>query len=278
MKLSDWIDIWLETYKIPFLKYNSMECLKNCLNHIQSYFYGYNLSDIKGYQIQQFLNSLKSIPNVQFKVKVYFNEILDYAVRNRELDYNPMLAIKFRIPKQTHRRAMTKLEREKFIKSLDGKRYRLLYLTYLYTGARRNELIESDAVKFDFENSLVHLNGTKTKKAVRVVPLFEPLKKELLKVKNYKKYYTSFKPDYVTKTFLKHCRKVGILGYCVHSLRTTFATMCFESKVDMKTIQNWLGHSKIETTMDVYVDSSIYFDYKNDYVISEKNKLNNFLK
>ena len=278
MRLFEWIDIFTDTYKKPYLSFNGLECYYNCVRHIKNYFGNCLLSSIKGYQIQQFINSMKAIPNTQHKTVVYFNEILEYACRNRELEYNPMLAIKYKVPSQNHRKAMTVAEQEKFVNSLKDKPYKLLFITYLFTGARRNEIIEPESMQVDFKSNVICLNGTKTKKSKRVVPLFELLKKELLKVKNYKKYFTSFKPDYVTKIFLKHCRAIKLYGFCVHSLRTTFATRCFEAKIDAKTIQNWLGHSKIETTLDIYVDNTIYLDITNNYIVSEIEKFNNYLK
>lgn len=37
-----------------------------------------------------------------------------------------------------------------------------------------------------------------------------------------------------------------------HSLRHTFATRCFEAGIEAKTVQNYLGHSSIAITMDLY--------------------------
>lgn len=37
-----------------------------------------------------------------------------------------------------------------------------------------------------------------------------------------------------------------------HALRHTFATRCFESGIDAKTVQTWLGHASIAITLDLY--------------------------
>ncbi|MDF2530876.1 MAG: site-specific integrase [Clostridia bacterium] len=42
-------------------------------------------------------------------------------------------------------------------------------------------------------------------------------------------------------------------GVGFHALRHTFATRMIESKVDVKTVQDWLGHSTIQMTYNIYV-------------------------
>jgi hypothetical protein len=103
MLLNDWIKIWYDTYKVPYLRPLGLECLDYCLKHIRPALGGREMPELKGFELQGFLNGLNDKPNMQNKVRVYLNEILEYAYRNRLIDFNPMLAIKMRIPKQKHR-------------------------------------------------------------------------------------------------------------------------------------------------------------------------------
>ena len=48
-------------------------------------------------------------------------------------------------------------------------------------------------------------------------------------------------------------KKAGIEGATMHTLRHTYATRCFEAKVDIKAISKQLGHAKVKTTYDTYV-------------------------
>ncbi|MDR2090931.1 MAG: site-specific integrase [Clostridiales bacterium] len=272
MKLNEWIQIWRETYKVPFLRPLGLECLKYCLNHIIPALGDREMSDLKGYEIQQFLNGLNDKPNMQHKVKVYLNEILEYAYRNRLIDFNPVLAIKMRIPKQKHRRALTERETDRFIRSLDGKPYRLLFLTYLYTGARRNEIIK-ETVKINFKKGTILLNGTKTDNAYRLIPLFDVLRRELEGV-DYQSYFLSFNPDYATKLMRKHCDRFGFKDISIASLRTTFGTRCAEYGINPKTIQMWLGHSDVKLTMNTYVDGRVLIVGVSKFTQSEIVKFN----
>lgn len=71
-------------------------------------------------------------------------------------------------------------------------------------------------------------------------------------------------------------RKANALGadyetfeHCyMHSLRHTFATRCIEKGIQPKTLQKILGHSTIQTTMDLYVHVT------DEYMKNEIKKLN----
>ena len=41
-----------------------------------------------------------------------------------------------------------------------------------------------------------------------------------------------------------------------HSLRHTYATICIEKGVDIKTLSELLGHSDVKITLNTYVHSS----------------------
>ena len=38
-------------------------------------------------------------------------------------------------------------------------------------------------------------------------------------------------------------------GFWLHKFRSTFATRCLWAGVDLRTVQQWLGHSDMESTM-----------------------------
>ena len=48
----------------------------------------------------------------------------------------------------------------------------------------------------------------------------------------------------------KYARRIGlgVVGFCVHSLRATAATNALEHAADIAKVQEWLGHSNIATT------------------------------
>lgn len=44
-----------------------------------------------------------------------------------------------------------------------------------------------------------------------------------------------------------------------HSLRHTYATNCVMNNIDIKSLSEMLGHSKVSTTLNLYVHSSLDF-------------------
>lgn len=48
------------------------------------------------------------------------------------------------------------------------------------------------------------------------------------------------------------CTKIGITPRPLHSIRHSYATRLFEAGVDIKTVQELLGHSDYKTTVDIY--------------------------
>lgn len=57
----------------------------------------------------------------------------------------------------------------------------------------------------------------------------------------------------LSKHFSRFLREAGILNGSFMNLRTTFATVLFEKKVDIMTIKELMGHTSIETTMKYYI-------------------------
>ena len=58
----------------------------------------------------------------------------------------------------------------------------------------------------------------------------------------------------VISIYLKQCN----LKNCgVHALRHTFATNCVRAGVDLRTLSELLGHTKVSFTMQLYVHSDL---------------------
>jgi len=63
---------------------------------------------------------------------------------------------------------------------------------------------------------------------------------------------TPLLPNSVTHAFIKTVRRLGLHGVRFHDLRHTHATLLLRQGVNVKALQERLGHSTITTTLDIY--------------------------
>jgi len=64
------------------------------------------------------------------------------------------------------------------------------------------------------------------------------------------------KPNYITRRFRCILEKNNLKLIRFHDLRHTCASLLYANEVDRKKIQEWLGHSSIGTTMNIYTHLS----------------------
>ena len=60
------------------------------------------------------------------------------------------------------------------------------------------------------------------------------------------------KPDYITRHFPLFLEQHGLKRIRFHDLRHSCASLLFANGVSMREIQEWLGHSNISTTSNIY--------------------------
>ncbi len=135
----------------------------------------------------------------------------------------------------------------------------------LNTGLRKTELSKLKWTENDFQNETLKVLDGKGGKS-RIIPFNDTVKKELLKrLKKKKGDYIIFnskgeRMKDLKKSFGIALKRAGIENFKFHDLRTTFATTCAYKGIVAKTLQGWLGHSSIETTMKYYVVSPVGYE------------------
>ena len=172
------------------------------------------------------------------------------------------------------------------IKAFQGHRLQPMIYIALYYGLRRSEILglKWDAVDFE-ENRLsikstvvrnrttVAKDRTKSRSSRRSFELIPDVRNLLLErkaqqEKNRKAFgndyiesdyvFTwedgkTYQPDYITLTFRRELKKLGFPHMRFHDLRHSCASMLYEMGWSLKEIQEWLGHSNVKITGDIYV-------------------------
>lgn len=123
-------------------------------------------------------------------------------------------------------------------------------------------------------NGPVGYDVMKTKSSYRTLPLLPFIEEELLKKKDFqaemkkvfrKGYNTDYEdyvcvdatgklynPDFITEHFNTLLERNGMRHIRFHELRHSCASLLLAKHIPMKMIQDWLGHSDIQTTANIY--------------------------
>jgi hypothetical protein len=100
----------------------------------------------------------------------------------------------------------------------------------------------------------------------RYVPISETVKIQLARLQEREKGDYVFHDQYgrrikdIKRSFGSAVERAGLSDVRFHDLRRTFGTMCVFKSVPPKTLQKWMGHNSIETTMKYYVVSPEDFE------------------
>ena len=202
-------------------------------------------------------------------------------------------------------------EMQKMFEALRGTKLELPVLVAAFYGLRRSEALglkwdaidfERDTItikhivtnaKIDGKCEIVCADRAKTKSSLRSLPLVSNIREKLLALREqqkenrrvcgncYSKKYDGyvfvdamgniFNPRSVTANFSKLLEQNGLRHIRFHDLRRSCASLLLANDVPLKQIQEWLGHSDIGTTANIYS----HLDYKSK--ITSANVMDNIL-
>ena len=223
---------------------------------------------------------------------VIIRRALEIAYRTDRIPVNPAAKVeKPKSPKYEAKYYDLKQLKVLFEK-LKGDKYELMYKMTAFYGLRRSELCGIKWSSIDFDNNKLTLNSSivqaslnsktvivkkdvmKNAASKRTMPLIPEIKEALLKLKAeqdknkayFSNYYNQEYLDYVwvdeigmivnpntlTNHFQKFLEQHGLPKIRFHELRHSCASLLLACGVNMKEIQEWLGHSAISTTADIY--------------------------
>lgn len=152
---------------------------------------------------------------------------------------------------------LLKKEIEKIISLIKNPKHKLMVSLGYASGLRVSEVVKLKARDIDLNELTIHVKNAKGKKD-RITVFSNKLKPYLKEFINHKKsndfLFESNRGGKLTttslqKVFVDALKRVGIKKEATfHSLRHSFATHLLENRVDIRYVQELLGHNNIRTT------------------------------
>ena len=226
------------------------------------------------------------------------HKALKYAVKMDLIPFNPADKVERPKKQRYIADYYRQEELERLLEASKDHPYSLLIQTAAFYGLRRGEVVGLKWDAIDFEQGTISVKRTvtstiidgkyqefeqqsaKTKSSLRALPLIGSFREYFLQVKEaqelnkqvcgncYNHEYDGFvfvdelgermRANYLTSAFLKFLEDHGLRRMRFHDLRHSCASLLLANDVPMKQIQEWLGHSDISTTANIYS----HLDYK----------------
>lgn len=216
-------------------------------------------------------------------ILMFIRSVYNYAILNKWVQDNPAKLVDTLPKVKTNKQSLSESEIEEFMRVVNGfpinKKAPLVLA--LKSGVRIGELLALEWSDIDFINNTIHISKTvlnnrvtepKTSSSNRfievpasVIDLLRQLKSEsvvLSKIVFCSKTGGYLKRnEFIEHWFKKAMRKIGHADYTFHCLRHTYSTYLLTHNIPVKYVQESLGHSSAETTLNVY-----------DHVLKSTNK------
>ena len=223
---------------------------------------------------------------------------LKYAVKIKTIQSNPAVNVERPRKEKFIGSFYDKKEINTLFDIIQGHPLEVAIKLAAFYGLRREEIIGLKWNAIDFENSTLtiqhtvtecNLNGkhievasdtAKTDSSLRTMPLVADFREMLLAKKEKQEHYRKlcgrsyckeyldyifvnemgerWKPRYLSDGFKRILEQNGLRRIRFHDLRHTCASLLLANNVPMKKIQEWLGHSDVSTTANIYA----HLDYQ----------------
>jgi integrase len=161
-----------------------------------------------------------------------------------------------------------------FLTLIQNSEYYSLFYCYVFTGVRRSELLAVKWADVDLLGMLLSISHkTKTQTSRRMIDLSpstcivlrehrenEDKKRQSLELPLTTDNDLVFShldgtpllSNTITHTWIKLSKRCGLNNYRLHDLRHSHASILLKDGVNIKVIQERLGHASISTTLNIY--------------------------
>lgn len=283
------IDVYDKFLIFEERKLKSQTFKNQCYNfnkNILSYFKDYYIEDIGEIEViewEKYIEKQGFSNNHSKHLFCYLKKFLSYCKKHYNYNDDFMVEIGQIKPKIEKNKSdhYTIKEFKKFIKYVDNNIYKQFFNFIFFVGTRPGETM---ALKFsDLNKGIISINKTidghgkreigtpKTTSSYRELLIDKKLNKDLLKLKRYyQEKYQDDTYDYfifggkkplssttINRYKIKACKMANIRPITLHQYRHSHATLLMNKGVIFHEISKRLGHSSVNTTINVYTHSNL---------------------
>jgi len=261
-------EIPFEKFREQYLEYSrsnkmpsSAQRDENSLKHLQRVFDGKRLSDISPFLIEKYKTMRKgegAKPATINHELACLRHLFTMAVKWGKASANPGREVKLLKEPAGKDRILTYEEEKRLLDYVGSgpksKHLEASIITALNTGMRKGEILSLKWENVDFKTGYIIVERTKNGE-IRKIPMNAPLTTALKNVKSSipsSEYVFSSggNPFGDVKTaWWKALKETGIERFRFHDMRHTFGSRLGMAGVDIKTIQELMGHKDIKMTM-----------------------------
>lgn len=236
---------------------SSIKTYKNALSKFLIAFQQYDLEQITVQQIQNFMHNLQVKHHIS---AVYQKQILASITKFYLLYYNRKLNLSALYPKRNPKplpKYLSALEVKRLLKQCTNLKHTCILKILYGCGLRVSEVIALKIADIDSSAMRVMVRAAKGKKD-RVLPLPQTL------LQNLRQYYLAYRPKdylfegqyggkYTAKSIQNFIKKYALganlqKSVTPHMLRHSYATHQLENGINIRYVQELLGHNSIKTT------------------------------
>lgn len=287
---TDYLERWLSDYARANLSPRSFERYQGIIRrHFTPAFGKIPLAKLKPEHLQKHYADIQAA-GLSTQTVRYHHAVIRGALRTavewRLVPFN--VAAGMRLPKKKHHdfEVWDTSEVGRFLEAAKDSPYYTLFFTNLYTGVRRSELLglwwgDVDLIfsQISVSRGLHQLKGgayvltepksQKSRRSIALSPAVvavlrhqrevrEAQAKELGVALTDRDYVFAhadnnpWRPNSVTRAWQSLCLRAGLKPIRLHDARHTHASLMLKAGVHPKVVQERLGHSSIEMTLDIY--------------------------
>lgn len=265
--VGEWLEMWLKMRSIR-LRPRTIEQYERLIRIHAAPIAGKKLKKVDAEDIQDLLAEICEAGKGRTAEQLYvlLSTAFKQAVLLKKIKDNPMLGVIRPAHKAKIHAVWSPEEQRAVFKALKGDKYQLEILLGLLCGLRRGEICGLKWSDVDLAEGLIHVerqiqrldNGKlievppKSDAGRRVIPIPQALRAPLAARAAIGGYVTALTPEGLGRALRRAEIRAGVTHIGLHGLRHTMATNAVRGGVNLRLVQNLLGHTSYNLTARVY--------------------------